>query len=153
MFRNAEEVLSELISVPAEALEIIADRRLKPITPAEEGDRVNPKLGIFWRSGLTFVFVEAELDGLRAYFETSGLEEALPESERWLADSVRFEFSNSENVLEHLDAPIADIVADEEQRGALIYLTILTNSLRKLFGGQIAAALGLSVGFSSLDGD
>jgi predicted lipoprotein len=49
--------------------------------------------------------------------------------------------------------PVADILADEDRAGELGYLVILTQSLQRLFGEQLTAALGLSVGFSSLDGD
>jgi uncharacterized protein len=36
---------------------------------------------------------------------------------------------------------------------ALKYLVIITGSLDTLLGQNLAAALGLSVGFSTLDGD
>jgi len=44
-------------------------------------------------------------------------------------------------------------VADPKQVQALNYLVIVTQSLQSLVGEQLSTALGLSVGFSSLDGD
>lgn len=152
LFRNTEEVVSEMLSIPSQAFEIIRDQRLKPIVPDEDG-KANPKRALFWRSGLTFPFVESGIDALRDYFEISGMASILPEDERWLARSIEFEFNNSGDILEQLRLPVADVLADEERRGDLNYLVVLTQSLQRLFGEQVTAALGLSVGFSSLDGD
>jgi predicted lipoprotein len=44
-------------------------------------------------------------------------------------------------------------VADKVQLDALKYMSIITGSLDHLLGDNLAAALGLSVGFSALDGD
>ena len=152
MFRNAEEVVSELLSIPSQAFEITRDQRLKPIVPDEQG-RANPKSALFWRSDLSFAFVQSGMDALRAYFEISGMASILPEDERWLANSIEFEFNNAQEILERLQLPVAEVLEDEERRGELGYLVILTQSLQRLFGEQVTAALGLSVGFSSLDGD
>jgi predicted lipoprotein len=152
-FRNAEEVVSELLSIPSEAFEIIRDQRLKPVLPDEEGDKPKPKRALFWRSGLTMDFTAAGFKALRAYFETAAIADLLPEEERWQARSIEFEFNNAEAALSRLDMPIEDIVADEERTADLTYLVILSQSLQRLFGEQLTATLGLSVGFSSLDGD
>ena len=151
IFRSTEEVVSELLSVPSEAFEIIRDQRLKPVIP--DDGKANPKRALFWRSGLTIPFVESGLEALRAYFEAAGIVNLLPEEERWQARSIEFEFNNAETTLSRLHMPIEDIVADEEHRSDLNYLVILTQSLQSLFGEQLTATLGLSVGFSSLDGD
>jgi predicted lipoprotein len=150
-FRNAEEVVGELLSIPSEAFEIIRDQRLKPVVP--EDGKANPKRALFWRSGLTMDFIAAGFEALRAYFETAGIDGLLPEEESWQARSIEFEFNNAEAALSRLNMPIEDILADEERTGDLTYLVILSQSLQSLFGQQLTATLGLSVGFSSLDGD
>ena len=152
-FRNAEEVISELLSIPSEAFEIIRDQRLKPVLPEEEGGKPQPKRALFWRSGLTMDFTAASFKALRAYFETAAIADLLPEEERWQARSIEFEFNNAEAALSRLNMPIEDILADEERTADLTYLVILSQSLQRLFGEQLTATLGLSVGFSSLDGD
>lgn len=151
MFRNGEEVVSELLSIPSEAFEIIRDQRLKPVAPGD-GD-ANPKRALFWRSDLSVQFVGAGLEALRAYFNAAGIADLLPEDARWQANSIAFEFNNAEATLSRLQMPVADILADEERAGDLNYVIILTQSLQSLFGQQLTATLGLSVGFSSLDGD
>ena len=152
IFRNGEEVVSELLSIPAEAFEIIRDQRLKPVVP-DDGGKANPKSALFWRSDLSIEFVGSEIEALRAYFDAAGIASLLPEPESWQARSIEFEFNNAEAVLGRLHMPVADIVSDDERAGDLAYVVILTQSLQALFGEQLTATLGLSVGFSSLDGD
>jgi hypothetical protein len=49
--------------------------------------------------------------------------------------------------------PVEQALDDPKQKKALDYLVIVTQSLDTILGENLAAALGLSVGFSSLDGD
>jgi len=151
-FRNTEEAISELLSIPSEAFEIIRDQRLRPIVPDEDG-KANPKSALFWRSNLTMPFIRASFNALRTYFEVSEMISILPEDQRWLGNSIEFEFNNSGDILDRLQMPVADILDDKDRSGELGYLVILTQSLQQLFGTQATEALGLSVGFSSLDGD
>ncbi|GAB4353754.1 MAG: imelysin family protein [Oricola sp.] len=152
-YRDAEEVVSELLSVPSEAFEVIRDQRLKPVLPEGDGGTANPKRALFWRSGLTMDYVAAGFDGLRAYYETAAIADLLPDDKSWQARSVEFEFNNAASTLARLNMPIEDIVAGADSTADLAYLVILSQSLQSLFGEQLTATLGLSVGFSSLDGD
>jgi predicted lipoprotein len=150
-FRSVEETVGELVSLPSEAFEIIRDQRLKPILP--DDGKPKPKLALFWRSGLTMAFTQSSFEALRTYFKASGLAGVLPEDERWQARSIEFEFNNAGDALSRLQMPIEDVLANEDRVSDLKYLMILSQSLQRLFGEQITATLGLSVGFSSLDGD
>ena len=49
--------------------------------------------------------------------------------------------------------PIADVLADPDKRAKLAYFGLVTSSLSEIFGTQMSGALGLTAGFSSLDGD
>ena len=44
-------------------------------------------------------------------------------------------------------------VTDPAFRGRLTYALVVARSLHKLIGEEMTGALGLSVGFSALDGD
>ena len=46
-----------------------------------------------------------------------------------------------------------EVLADPERRGKLSYFKLVTTSLSELFGKRLSAELGLTAGFSSLDGD
>lgn len=151
-FRNAGEVVAELIAVPADAFEMIHDQRIIPLVAGNNG-AANPKSALFWRSGLTFAYIENEFDALRTYFELSRMSDLLPKDNRWLGGSAMFEFGNASKTLAKIHAPIADVLRDREMAADLKYLGIVTKSLQRIFASQFSGALGLSVGFSSLDGD
>ena len=64
-----------------------------------------------------------------------------------------FEFSNAANAAAAAQGAIADVLADPEKRAKLAYFGLVTSSLSDIFGTQMSGALGLTAGFSSLDGD
>ena len=45
------------------------------------------------------------------------------------------------------------MLADPDKRSKLSYFGLVTSSLSDIFGTQMSGALGLTAGFSSLDGD
>lgn len=151
-YRDAAESISELVGLPANALEMIHDQRIKPLV-ADAGGKANPKSALFWRSGLTFAFFQAEFDALGTYFELSRMPDILPTDKRWLASSALFEFGNATKTLAKIQMPVAEVLDNDAAAADLRYLGIVTKSLQSIFGGQIPDALGLTVGFSSLDGD
>ncbi len=151
------EVVSESISVPADAFEIIRDQRLKPILPDDKARRTR-NLALFWRSGLTMAYHREQFDALRTYFEASRhVRRAARRTNRWLARSVEFEFGNNADdaLSRQCHAPIEDVLA--RQGDGISDLKYLMNLSQKACNAssasQFSAALGLSVGFSSLDGD
>jgi predicted lipoprotein len=116
-----------------------------------DGDK--PKSAIFWRSGATLASINGDLAGLSALFNASKLSAELEEGDYWIAQSIRFEFSNADFALQAADGPIDQVLGDGAKRKKLDYARIVTSSLSELFGVKLAAALDLSAGFSSLDGD
>jgi predicted lipoprotein len=151
-YHTKEEVLSEIVGVLAHGFEAIRDTRLKPMLGETPRD-AKPKAALYWRSGLTVASLRANVAGLRALFEQSHIADALPSDAASTANSIRFEFANVERALRAVTLPIEQAAADADQHGKLAYAVIVSQSLQKLVGQDLAAALGLSVGFSSADGD
>ena len=108
---------------------------------------------LFWRSGKTVDALAGNLDGMRALLEASKLAGALPADQNWMAKEALFEFSNAANAAAGTEGPIADMLADPGKRAKLAYFSLVTSSLSEIFGTQLSGALGLTAGFSSLDGD
>jgi uncharacterized protein len=151
-YHTKEEVLSQIVGVMAHGFEAIRDTRLKPMLGAD-ARAAAPKAALYWRSGLTVASLRANFAGLRALFEQSHIAGALPADEASTANSIRFEFTNAERALRAVTLPVEQAVIDADARGKLSYAAIVSQSLQKLSGQNLAAALGLSVGFSSADGD
>ncbi|MDP3898842.1 MAG: imelysin family protein [Mesorhizobium sp.] len=152
LYRTPEESLVEVINTLVHGLELIRDVRIDGFLGETAADD-RPKLAIFWRSGKTVDSIRRNLDSLHTLFERSDLAALLPADRAWIAQSVAFEFANADRALMHLDGPVDAILADPDGRASLAYARLVTSSLSDLVGARLTAELGLTAGFSSLDGD
>ncbi|HWA19842.1 MAG TPA: imelysin family protein [Devosia sp.] len=151
-FRTDTEVLEKLAATLIHGTETIRDQRISPILGVAEGGP-KPKSALFWRSGMTVPALAANFAGLHDYFLAAKFTEAVGPTNGWIANGATFEFENAARAASDIPDPIEVAVTDEEELRALKYLVIITGSLDTLLGENLAAALGLSVGFSQLDGD
>lgn len=151
-FRTDTEALETLVGVFAHGMEAIRDTRLLPFL-GRSGEGAKPKSALFWRSGLTVPSLRTNFEGLADLFEYSSIGQATAEENLWVDNGIKFEFANALRATDTITLPIEEALANDKQRKALDYLVIVTRSLQTLLGENLAAALGLSVGFSSLDGD
>lgn len=151
-YRSFREVAEALTGLMAHGTEAIRDQRLLPFLGAG-GAAPKPKSALFWRSGMTVPSITANFEGLEALLEKSRIAEATTADQRWVGNSAAFEFGNAERAGKAVTEPVEAALADPRQKKALDYLVIVTQSLDTILGENLAAALGLSVGFSSLDGD
>jgi uncharacterized protein len=151
-YRSNIEALEEIVGLVAHGSEALRDKHLKPFMASAE-KAAAPKLAAFWRSGLTMDFVRANIEGMRALVALSGVARAVGEKDQGLDNTIDFEFRNAIRALDLVTLPVAEAVADDKQAKALDYLVLVTDSLQGIVGEQLSSALGLSVGFSALDGD
>lgn len=151
-YRSFREVAEALTGLLAHGTEAIRDQRLLPFL-GRDGAAPKPKSALFWRSGMTVPSINANFEGLRALLEKSRIAEATSPDQLWVGNSAAFEFGNAERAGKVITQPVEQALADPKQKKALEYLVIVTQSLDTILGENLAAALGLSVGFSSLDGD
>lgn len=151
-YRNTREVAEELSGLLAHGVEQIRDQRLLPFL-GRDGAAAKPKSALFWRSGLTAVSIAGNFEGMQTLFQGSGLDVAGGAENAWVANTGGFEFRNAERGLAVLTKPVEAALGDPKQRHAYDYLVLVTQSLGTILGENLPAALGLSVGFSSLDGD
>lgn len=152
LYRTDDEALTELFDIFVHGLEMIRDVRLNGFlgqTPKDD----KPKQAIYWRSGATVISIRGNLEGLRTLFDVSGLTGRLPADSQWIAQSIGFEFNNAEHMTDIAAGPILEVLADEKTRRGLTVTRLITSHLSELFGVTLAGQLGLSAGFSSLDGD
>jgi hypothetical protein len=151
-YRSFREVAEALTGLLAHGTEAIRDQRLLPFL-GRDGAAPKPKSALFWRSGMTVPSINANFEGLRALLEKSRIAEATTPDNLWVGNSANFEFGNAERAGKVVTEPVEQALDDPKQKKALDYLVIVTQSLDTILGENLAAALGLSVGFSSLDGD
>ncbi|RYE07474.1 MAG: peptidase M75, Imelysin [Hyphomicrobiales bacterium] len=151
-YRTETEVLEKLAATLIHGTEAIRDQRVSPILSEAPG-APKPKSALFWRSGMTVPALAADFAGLHDFFVAAKYPEAIGADNEWVANGAAFEFQNAARAAAAITEPMEQAVADPKQLQALKYLVIITGSLDTLLGQNLAAALGLSVGFSTLDGD
>ena len=152
LYQSGTEAVTELLEVFVNGLELVRDVRLNGFLGKKAGED-KPKQAIYWRSGGTARSLGANIEGMKALFDASGLGSDLSPDMRWIAESIDFEFSNAINAAKAAEGPTDAVLADETKRGKLAYFGIVTSSLSELFGKRLSDAYGLTAGFSSLDGD
>lgn len=152
LYRAPAEALTALHGALGTGLQVTQDQKLKPVL-GEDPDSAKPRIAPFRRSGLTMAVLAADLRGLKSFFTEAGFAGSLPEDSGWLEGSIGFEFDNAVAAAEAVALPIDDAVYDREARSRLEYLFIVLGNLRSMMQQDLAAALGLTVGFNSLDGD
>jgi predicted lipoprotein len=151
-YRTETEALEALVGLVSHGVEAVRDQRINPFIGSAETE-AKPKQALFWRSGLTMAMISANMDGMQKLVQVSGMARAVDEADKGLDNSIEFEFGNATRALGLVTLPVEQAVVDQKQAQALRYLVLVTGSLQAMVGEQLSAALGLSVGFSSLDGD
>lgn len=152
LFRDGSETVTELMDVFVTGTELVRDVRLGGFL-GKDASADKPKQALFWRSGKTVDALSGNLAGMRSLLEASHLADALPPEAAYMGPSAFFEFGNAANAAKAATGPIAEVLADPDRRSKLAYFGIVTSSLSDIFGTQMSGALGLTAGFSSLDGD
>jgi len=151
-YRDEPEALGALVSLLVNGTEFVRDARLNAFLGAAAAED-KPKQAVFWRSQLTLASLAANLDGIGELTKAAGFEEFLDADQNWIPGSVAFEISHARQALASTDGALADLLGDPAARGKLDYVRLTTSNLSELFGKRLADALGVSAGFSSLDGD
>ncbi|WP_269932702.1 imelysin family protein [Aminobacter sp. HY435] len=151
-YRNATEAVTELLEVYVNGLELVRDVRVNSFLGTEPAAD-KPRQALYWRSAGTGASLGGNISGMSALFDASQFGSLLPTDSAWIAQSIDFEFTNAKTAAAGATGPIEDVLGNQIKRGKLSYFGVVTSSLSELFGTRLAGALGLTAGFSSLDGD
>jgi predicted lipoprotein len=153
LFKNREEALQELFQAAREQLEILRDHKLGPAL-GESFEAANEKRAPFWRSGLALPAMIANIEGVAALLPEASLAPLLPEEDRHAASSLRFELRQAREALEgQAERPLAEALSDEAAYQGLAYARFPLGGAMDILGETLPEALGLTMGFNSLDGD
>jgi hypothetical protein len=151
-YRSNDEVLTELVGVMAHGVEMIRDQRILPFL-GRDGEAPKPKSAPFWRSNMTMPAILASFEGLRTLLVASDIWRYAPTDQFSIGEQAMAEFDNVAIYGSGVTGTVEEAMADPAQVDQLTNIVISSQVLGKLVGEDLPAALGLSVGFSSLDGD
>lgn len=153
LYRDDKESLTDLMDIFVHGTEMVRDVRTNGFLGAG-GKADKPKQAIYWRSSGTVDSLAANISGLEKLFDASRMAALVSGDNDYLGSSIDFEFGNARRALDGLQGKPIDVLLDDSSaREKLNYFRVVTSSLTELFGTRLSAALGLSAGFSSLDGD
>ncbi|MCF3933517.1 imelysin family protein [Acuticoccus sp. M5D2P5] len=153
VYRSHGEAFQDIVQAGAEELQLLGDIKIGAVIGDEPGDG-NAKSAPFWRSGLTLPSYAANVEGVRALV-IEPLRTLLGDDYN-LADSILFEFAQVDRAFGPLlidPRPWTELAEDPDAHRRLTYARSPMRSAQTFLGQRIPGALGLIVGFNSMDGD
>lgn len=151
-YRSKTEVNGEVVKALSTALQFVRAAEILPPL-GKEAVKGNGRRAPLWRSGLTFRLIAAQIDGARSLLRHAGYQDSLPQEQRFVVDSILFELDHMIGSLTEIALPVEAAFRDEEERGRIAFADLALDHASHLISEQLAAALGLSMGFNALDGD
>lgn len=152
VYRGTGEVATEALKALSTALHAARDQKLLPALGASAAEARGTLLPLH-RSGLTARYLSAYLQAALDFHEAGRIGTALPPSEQWIDANLRAELVRIREDFQALTLPAAQAVADADQRDLLVHATLLLANARAILDEYLAPALGVNLGFNSLDGD
>lgn len=153
-YQSHQEVVQDLLRAASEQVQIVRDLKISASIGADP-ERAKPKRAPFWRSDLTLATMVANLNGVEVLL-SSGLVALLPEAEVRHASALDFELGQARKTLDGLKSTGSDWIAlagQTEGHQKLAYALIPLAGAIRVIAESFPAALGLTLGFNSLDGD
>jgi uncharacterized protein len=150
-YRTEFEVINKLAATLGFASDTIRDQRLSPVLSLSTG-APKPHSALFWRSGMTGAALAANFAGLRDFFVAAKFPEALTGPNDWIGKGIVSELDNAIDAAGKVPASMDEAVGDPAGLLGLKQMYVSTGSIDTL-NESLGTALGLSTGFSTLDGD
>ncbi|MFO7325557.1 MAG: imelysin family protein [Pseudomonadota bacterium] len=152
VYRSSGEVATEVLKALSTALHVARDQKLQPAL-GEAADSARGALLPLHRSGLTTRYLSAGIAAMARLHEAARFGAALPPGSRWIDTGIAEELERVQQDLDALEVPMDRAVADASQRELLVHAGLLLANARAMVDEYLAPALGVNLGFNSLDGD
>lgn len=134
-------------------IQVIADRKVAAVR-GKEIDKARPYNAEQYRSGRSLRNIRINLDALKmAVLGPHGFATLLPPEQAALKDEVAKAFDATIAATAAVAEPLDVAVTDPEKRKSVDTLLNAANALRDLMTQKVPPAIGLTVGFNSMDGD
>jgi predicted lipoprotein len=151
-YRTMTESLEELIGSMAHGLEAVRDQELLPFL-GRDGEAPRARLAPFWRSGMTMRSVAAAFAGIEEMFLKAHVTSCLAPECAEIDAAAKALFGQIAGSAVTTYPAIEELLADPADKAAVDAIVAQSSELQAIIGERLPAALSLSTGFSSLDGD
>ena len=149
VYEDDLEVANELFNNLHTQLEFVITQKLgRPLGTSLEKARGKRAEG--WRSQTSLSAVKANISAIEELYRIAFKAEL---KDRDLSRKIDHAFQQSQQALTQIALPLIQAVADESQRKQVVHLQQELFTLQQLIARDVSLALGLSIGFNSLDGD
>ncbi len=153
-FQSSDEFSARLLNNLYTSLQFIVDQKLLyPLgaSPAE----ANQRRAESWRSRRSLRNIALNLEAAESLYLTaySAPLKAADKRNEGLDREIKVTFSRALDAVRDIKLPLYDALQTGPGRQSVEHLLAVTSDLKSLLGGPLPAALGLSLGFNSLDGD
>lgn len=152
VYKTPRDVKLELFKSFTTGLQSVRDVKLARVL-GEDPASAQPKRAPYWRSGLTFKVLTANLEALSDYFALGGFSEMVGKLQPGIEKSVVFDLNTTRDTVRSFGATPVDVAVKMpggwNKLNAVIFelATVQRNSM------SFARAADLSLGFNALDGD
>ncbi len=152
LFHDDKEALFTVLGFLVHGLETIKEQRISAFY--EGGDKLPmTRKALYYRSYNTMPSIAANLEGLLRIWSESGMKDLLQGDAKPIGGNVDFNFTSAIKAAVAMDLPLDEALADEDQKGKLVFLILTLKEQIKLLDTDYGKAVGLGAGFSFSDGD
>ncbi len=156
VYRTSGEAMQEILRSAAEILAIDRDFKIANVI-GENSNETTLKKGPFWRSGHWLRAVDGNIAFVEDLFVGDTLAAKLDDENETLLRELRFELEQVRKAI----AKVSSLMAadrstknfSEEAHGLLKYASVPLHGAGDIVESRLPQALGLVIGFNSLDGD
>lgn len=155
-YRSGGEAMQEILRSAAEMLTIDRDFKIARVI-GEDLKETRVKRAPLWRSGLWLRSIDGNIAFVEDLFAGDTLAGLLDEENASIPQEVRFELEQARRAVADaavlVDETQGDVDIGSEAFEALSYATLPLHGAAEILEGRLPEALGLIIGFNSLDGD
>lgn len=156
VYRSSGEAMQEILRAASEMLTIDRDFKIAGVIGGNRKE-TKVKKAPFWRSGLWLRAVDGNIAFVEALFAGDTLAAKLGDQNETLPKELRFELEQARKAVAKasgLPANDRDVAGfSEEAYGLLSYASAPLHGAADIVESRLPQALGLVLGFNSLDGD
>lgn len=156
VYRSSDEAMQEILRSSAEMLTIGRNFKIAQVI-GDRAEEAKLKRAPFWRSSLWLGVVDGNIAFIEALFAGDTLTAKLDDENKSLPKELRFELEQARKAIaeagEHIELGVATDGIGDEAHGLLQYATVPLHGAADILENRLPQALGLVIGFNSLDGD
>ena len=155
-YSESSEAIAELLRIQVNAIDGLKKKLGAPMGRQTKGI-IQPFQAEAWRSNASLSTLRAAVGSAKALWQGQnqgvGLSHLVPKEHDQIIGKIDQAFADLEQRLDAQTQPLSVLLNDEQGRQALDDIYQSLNTVHRLHEGELAQALGITLGFNAHDGD